>query len=135
MLPGEVFWTTGHLLRIPEHSGWGGFMELRKNSAIFGVSKIKYLPFIYLKATDKSAIFSAMIFGIEENKKISQKNIFFTFDQRLYIEALEILADVQHKLAPRDENMNHVFIRLEGFHLIMSFLSCIGKIMDESGLK
>ncbi|CAG5100866.1 Protein of unknown function [Cotesia congregata] len=40
LLPGELLWVTGHSLRIPEHPGWNGFMELRTNSTLYSVSKI-----------------------------------------------------------------------------------------------
>lgn len=134
-LPGEIMWFCGHWLKIPNHMGWSGFMELRTESNSFEKTKIKYLPFIFLKATDNSAIYTAMLLGIKEAKKIGQENIFLTFDQQLYIKAREILADIQHGKVHCDENMNNVFIRLGGFHLLMSFLACIGKVMDGSGLK
>lgn len=60
---------------------------------------------------------------------------FFTFDQQLYIKTRKILADIQLKVVPCNENMDPIFIRTGGFHLIMSFLRCIGKIMDGSGLE
>lgn len=135
LLPGEILWVTGHWLKVPQHVGWNGFMELRSNSSDYETSKIKFLPFIYLKATDNTTLYSAMIFGLKEAKKIGQKNVFFTFDQQLYIKAREILADVEFNLVECDHDMSHVFIRLGGFHLIMSFLGCIGKVMDASGLR
>lgn len=79
LLPGELLWVARHLLRISEHSGWNGLMEFRTNSTLYYVSKIKYLPFIYLKVTDEFAILSAMMFGFKKSKKINQKNVFFYF--------------------------------------------------------
>ncbi|KAH0537409.1 hypothetical protein KQX54_000352, partial [Cotesia glomerata] len=41
LLPGEKLWTAGYYLKIPKNPGWSSFMELRTNSAIFDVTKIK----------------------------------------------------------------------------------------------
>ncbi|KAK3895921.1 hypothetical protein Pcinc_000394 [Petrolisthes cinctipes] len=50
-----------------------------------------------------------------------------TFDQPLYQKAAEIVA------ASRD--LDRVVVRLGGFHLLMSYLGSIGKIMTGSGLE
>ena len=53
-----------------------------------------------------------------------------TFGQPLYAKAREIVA-----AAPDDSPLKSLFIRLGGFHLLMSFLSAIGFIMAGSGLE
>ena len=50
-----------------------------------------------------------------------------TFDQPLYVKAVEIV-ESSHDLKQK------LFIRLGGFHLLMSYLGSIGNIMDGSGL-
>ena len=50
-----------------------------------------------------------------------------TFDQPLYIKAAEIVAS--------SPELSNIFVRLGGFHLVMSYLGSIGYIMSQSGLK
>lgn len=53
-----------------------------------------------------------------------------TFDQPLYAKAVEMVFSA----APTDP-MSKIFVRLGGFHLLMSFLGSIGFIMAGSGLE
>ena len=50
-----------------------------------------------------------------------------TFDQPLYIKAADIIA--------ASDDLTKVFVRLGGFHLLMSFMGSIGYIMAGSGLE
>ena len=47
-----------------------------------------------------------------------------TFDQQLYVKAFEIASSMKMR----------IFVRLGGFHQLMSFLGSIGKVMEGSGL-
>lgn len=53
-----------------------------------------------------------------------------TFDQPLYIKACDIISS-----CPENSDLSTIIVRLGGFHLLMSFMGCIGYIMDGSGLK
>ena len=53
-----------------------------------------------------------------------------TFDQPLWWKALDIISS-----QPIDSDLHEVVLRLGPFHLEMSFLACIGHLMEESGLK
>lgn len=53
-----------------------------------------------------------------------------TFDQPLYAKAVEIV----YSADPTDQ-VSKIFVRLGGFHLLMSFLGAIGFIMAGSGLE
>ncbi|KAF2886336.1 hypothetical protein ILUMI_19837 [Ignelater luminosus] len=80
-----------------------------------------------LPASSYDAINSVLHFA---NKKISElklKRCFVTFDQPLYAKVREIVA-----LSP---DLPNITVRLAGFHMLMSFMSAIGHIMNESGLK
>lgn len=52
-----------------------------------------------------------------------------TFDQPLYAKATKIVAS-----ADKADPISNIFVRLGGFHLLMSFLGSIGHIMGGSGL-
>lgn len=98
-----------------------------KNSIPYEISEIKILPFINHPASEPSSVYTALIFASEEAKKFKQKHVFVTFDQALYVKAIEILAS--------NPDLSNVIARLGGFHLLMSYLGTIGYIMGGSGLQ
>lgn len=53
-----------------------------------------------------------------------------TFDQPLFAKAIEMVAS-----ADPNDPISKIFVRLGGFHLLMSFMGCIGYIMGGSGLE
>ncbi|KAK4315550.1 hypothetical protein Pmani_013241 [Petrolisthes manimaculis] len=85
------------------------------------------LPFINLEACNPSTIYTALCFAQEQCDKHNLKICPVTFDQPLYQKAAEIVA------ASRD--LVKVVVRLGGFHLLMSYLGSIGKIMTGIGLE
>ena len=104
---------------------WSGFMRLlTKDNTIIGKYKIDFLPFIDLDPTDESTIFTTLNFAIEDAKKLGQCPI-ITFDQPLWHKAMMI---------KKKKNLD-VTIMLGNFHTQMSFLSAIGYVMQNSGIK
>ena len=95
------------------------------NGQVSPKSRLSMLPIIDIDATDPTALYSLLLFLKEQCKKLKIKVPCITFEQQLYIKAYEI---VQSK-------MLGVFLRLGGFHQLMSFLASIGNLMDGSGLK
>ncbi|KAF2879459.1 hypothetical protein ILUMI_26706 [Ignelater luminosus] len=89
-------------------------------------SEILFLPFIDFLASSYDEINSVLHFA---NKKfiLKLKRCFVTFDQPLYAKAREIVA-----LSP---DLSNITVRLGGFHMLMSFMSAIGHIINGSGLK
>ena len=87
-------------------------------SEIHVQSRIIILPFINQDPTNPSTIYSALCFA----QRLSEKHILgicpVTFDQPLFIKALEIV------IASPD--LTKVCIRLGGFHLLMSYMGSIG---------
>ena len=53
-----------------------------------------------------------------------------TFDQPLFWKALSIVTN-----EPDNSEIKFVIVRLGGFHTEMSFLGCIGHLMESSGLE
>ena len=72
-----------------------------------------------------AALHSLLCFVVEEsrNNKLPMPSI--TFDQPLYVKAQEIAMS----------NKIEIFVRLGGFHQLMSFLGSIGSLMEGSGLR
>lgn len=63
-------------------------------------------------------------------RKANQKHAIVTFDQPLYMKAREIVA-----AAEPDSLLSQCVVRLGGFHLLMSYIGCIGYLMNGSGLQ
>lgn len=109
--------------------GWNGFMSMicscRNN---YQISKINFLPFINASPSDYNTLYTALVTASQIVLKEGMKTCIITFDQPLYIKARDI---VEIKIF--DQIL--IIVRLGGFHLLMSFLGCIGEIMGGSGLK
>ena len=89
-----------------------------------GQSKITYLPIIDLNPTKEKCIYSTLLFIQEQAKILNIVTPCITFDQPLRLKTVEIT---------KSKSMN-VVCRLGGFHLLMSFLGSIGKVMECSGI-
>ena len=100
-------------------------MSSRLNGQVLPKSHISMLPIIDLHATDPTALYSLLLFVSEQCTKLNIKVPCVTFDQQLYIKAFEIVSS---------KRMN-IFVRLGGFHQLMSFLGSIGNLMEGSSLK
>ena len=74
------------------------------------------LPVINLSATNMTALHSLLCFVVEQSKNNKLPTPSITFDQPLYVKAYEIAMS----------NKIEIFVRLGGFHQLMSFLRSIG---------
>jgi hypothetical protein len=84
---------------------WNGFIKQVTSGLDFYVSKIIFLSFIRTQPT------------------------FVTFDQPLFFKARDIVEGGQHS------ELSCVVVRIGEFHLLMSFMGCIGAIVAGSCLK
>lgn len=114
----------------PTVPGWNGFMEQITEQQPFEHSKILYLPFINAPPTELTTVVTTLLYAYKAGTSSGQKLIIITFDQQLYWKARDIIGS-----APADSELQNIFVRLGGFHLIMSFMGAIGKIMSGSGLE
>ena len=103
---------------------WSGYMRWAANTAILEESYISLLPIIDLHATDSSALYSLLSFVTEQGKILNADMPCVTFDQQLYVKALEIVSSMKMR----------IFVRLGGLHQLMSFLGSIWKVIEGSGL-
>ena len=85
------------------------------------------LPFINLDPNNLTTIYSALQFTQHECEKNAIATRPVTFDQHLCIKAVEVVSASQ--------DLEKVFVRLGGFHLLMSYMGSIGNIMSGSGLE
>ena len=126
----DFVWMVGKFLDKHKVPGWQGYMEKIFNHEDFDVTKILATPFIMAPPSDIETIYTCLKMATEEADKINVHTVLATFDLPLFIKATElVLSD-----GPGGE-LHRIVVRLGGFHLLMSFLGCIGFIMSDSGLK
>jgi hypothetical protein len=89
-----------------------------------GKVTISFLPILDLNPSDMTCIYSVLIFISEQAKHLHIETPVVTFDQPLWVKAMEI---VTAKAMP-------IVLILGGFHLMMSYLNNIDTIMKVSGL-
>lgn len=125
----NILWMYFKYVRENEFLGWNGFMcmmtSCREN---YEVSVVNFLPFINASPSDYNTLFTALQNAAAIVSKEGMKTLIVTFDQPLYIKARDIVEATFF-----DQIV--VIVRLGGFHLLMSFMGCIGQIMAGSGIK
>ncbi|XP_045199496.1 uncharacterized protein LOC123553863 [Mercenaria mercenaria] len=109
--------------------GWFGFMHMVHHGKYPGESSLVFMPMIDMSASDLSCIFSTLHFVVSQSNQSNTTPV-LTFDQPLYWKALNIIEN-----EPSESKIKSVVVRLGGFHTEMSFLGCIGRIMENTGLK
>ena len=114
------------MLNLSPWLPWSCVMKTVVRNEEFQTSRIEILPFINLDPTNLSTIYTALCFAQELCEKNNKTTCLVTFDQPLFQKASEIVAS--------SSNLDKVILRLGGFHLMMSYLGCIGQIMSGSGL-
>ena len=100
-------------------------MSVKADAQPLEKSVVTMLPMINLSATNMTASHSLLCFVVEQSKNNKLPTPSITFDQPLYVKAYEIAMS----------NKIEIFVRLGGFHQLMSFLGSIGSLMEGSGLR
>ena len=100
---------------------WSGFMS---NSGEYpGKSTVTFQPSIDLDPNVISCIYSTILFVVSQAERLGIKTPVLTFDQPLWIKAIEIA---------QAKSLDIVLI-LRGFHLMMNHVGSIGFVMKGSG--
>ena len=87
-----------------------------------------YTPLIDLKPSDPTTVLTAMTEAQRLTEESGQQYTIFTCDQQLY----KVLCDIKWAYPAKFAN----FIpRLGGMHFIMSFVGCVGVVMQNTGLE
>lgn len=124
--PLNLLWVSG----CNTQPGWNGFMKISTNSSRgYATTYISAIPFIDTNPNNPSSVFTALCFAAEQCSRNKQSCI-VTFDQPLLLKAMEIVAGSEESL-----DLSKIVVRLGGFHLLMSYLGCIGRIMEGSGME
>lgn len=122
----DILWNCAYIFNKPTPSpSWSGYMSSVVKAGPQTKSIVTMLPIINLSATDLNALYSLLTFLTEQSSKLNLPMPAVTFDQPLYIKAYEIASSMNMK----------IFVRLGGFHQLMSYLGSIGHSMEGSGLR
>ena len=92
------------------------------------LSQIQFRPVLPLDPSSYEAMYSTLSFVNEEIKKKSMCCTSLTFDQPLYWKAKAIKAD-------KSPEFDSIYLKLGGFHQLMSFLGAGCKLMEDAELK
>ncbi|KAK3919247.1 Histone-lysine N-methyltransferase EZ1 [Frankliniella fusca] len=107
---------------------WNAYMvTAHTQCGPYDVSQVEFLPFINLDPNNLTCIFTALDFALRESTRHGLEKCFVTMDLPLFMKASEIVLSTS--------SLKQVVVMLGGFHLMMSFLGCIGEISKGSGLE
>jgi len=122
----DLLWHVGWYFRDESdpRPNWSGFMRDLSTGSHLPAADIRLLPIIDLNPSDRSCVLSTLLFVISQAKRLNMETPCVTFDQPLWIKAVEVIMA---------ESLD-VVCRLGVFHMIMSFLGSIGTVMCGSGL-
>ena len=105
----------------------GTLLTLHSMKLFTEESAVINLSFINLPPSSFNCIYSTLLYVKEVAQSYGRTPV-ITFDQQLYIKAKEL------QMCNKD-SLGNIFIRLGTFHLIMSLLAGIGRLMKNTGLK
>ena len=120
----NLIWHMSIFFQRNERPNWSGYMTNVSVGDYPGKSTVSLLPIINLNPNDLTCIYSTLVFVIDQAKKLNLETAVITFDQPLWYKAMEIT----------NAKSLDVVLVLGGFHLMMSFLGCVGMVMDGSGI-
>ena len=120
----DYLWHAAGLFSTPAEPSlnWICFMQDLTKGIHPPRTDIDVLPVIDLKPSEETCIYSSLLFVIEQSKKLSVTTPSITFDQRLWLKALEIIT----------ANKLDTVSFLGCFHMWMSFYGSTVTIMAGS---
>ena len=94
-----------------------------------GQSSVVFLPMLDLSPSDMLCVYSTLHYMAVHARKLKMTPM-VTFDRPRIWKALSIVID-----EPDNSEIKSVIVQLGGFYTEMSFLGCIGHLMESSGLE
>ena len=104
----DVLWHTGWLFesRQSKYPNWSGFMQNIRSDIIAETSEVHLLPIIDLNPSNKSCIYSTLLYIKEQAAHLNIITPCITFDQPLWLKAVGII----------EAKQMGIVCRLGGFH-------------------
>lgn len=114
----DTVWLSSYSICDPlKCPSWSGFNHSVITQGEFVVRRINVLPFINHNPSQLDTIYAALCFAQKLTETYNLGVSPVTFDKPLYAKAPEI--------GESSSNLPNIFIRLGGFHLLMSYLGSI----------
>ena len=130
----DQLWLATWFLNVPGPS-WNGFMQSVFSNQIHheagnfrSKASVLFLPMIDLPSSNESCLYSTLRFVASQGRTYGLTPV-LTFDQPLWWKSMKILK------SNTTNELSSIVLKLGGFHLMMSFVGCIGHLMEGSGLK
>ena len=109
-------------------SSWTGFNITTRNLVEVCEDVVGYLPTINAPATEMSTVQEILNNALKIMTSLHLKNIAVVLDQALYAKVCEM----QWK---NSEQYGRIMLMMGNFHIICNFMSSIGKIYGDAGLR
>ena len=92
------------------------------------MTAVVYFPFFNMKPSGPTTVLPSITKGSEVTRASNQDILALTCEQAIY----KIVVDITFK---QPELLTNIIAILGGMHFLMDFISCIGTLMAESGIK
>lgn len=112
---------------VAEYGGHITKVAREQNHTVRPATTTRYRPLIDLRPSDPSTIKTALVEAQALTSDCGQNFVIITADQQLY----KVILD---NIWSSPELFGNIYPRLGGFHTVMSFCGCVGKLMMDSGL-
>ena len=107
----NTVWTAGGLFGVSERCSWSGFVQSVCDGDRPGVASVNFRPIVNLQPTQENCIYTTLLFITNQAAALQAKTPCVTFDQPLFIKAVDIVLAVELDIV----------VRLGGFHVLLSF--------------
>ena len=119
-------WQVGILTDMQkQRSNWPGYMQSVCDGEHPGACHVEFLSLVDKNPGDYDCIYSTLMYVSDQAKALRLPSVCITFDQPLYMKALDVVFKAQLDIV----------VRLGGFHTMMSYMGSIGHIMRGSGIE
>eukprot|EP00745_Piridium_sociabile_P037812 TRINITY_DN68984_c0_g1_i6.p1 TRINITY_DN68984_c0_g1~~TRINITY_DN68984_c0_g1_i6.p1 ORF type:complete len:1121 (+),score=248.01 TRINITY_DN68984_c0_g1_i6:81-3443(+) len=112
----------------PEYNGYNTRVCRETGMTPAPKSAYSYLPLLNMKPTDPTAVLTSITRGIELTRDANQDILVITADAAIY----KIIVDISFH---QPDLLGSMVALLGGMHLLMDFVSCIGTLTTDCGLK
>ena len=112
----------------PEYNGYNTRVCREAGMIPAPKSAYSYQPLINMKPTDPTTVLTSITRGIELTRDANQNILVITADAAIY----KIIVDISFQ---QPDLLGSTVALLGGMHLLMDFVSCIGTLMTDCGLK
>ena len=113
---------------IPEYNDYNTRICLESGMSPSPKSMLSYLPLINMSPSDPTTVLTCITKGFEVTRNANQDILVMTADAAIY----KFIVDIS---VHQPDLLGSMVVLLGGMHLLMDFVSCIGTMIADCGLK